>query len=55
MVKMKTHGGKREGARRPLKYGEATTTVAFRVPTSKAEAVRELVRKFLEVPLIDIL
>jgi len=51
----KSHGGKRTGTGPKRNYGEATTTVAFRVPISKAEAVRELVKQYLQVPLIEIL
>jgi hypothetical protein len=48
MKKNNTHGGKRPNAGRKPKYNEATTTVAFRVPVSKVEQVKELVRKLLK-------
>lgn len=40
-------GGTRSGAGRKPKYKEATTTVAFRVPISKVQQVKELVKKLL--------
>lgn len=44
-----TRGGKRPGAGRKQKNGEATTTVAFRVPVSRAKELKELVKaKLLE-------
>lgn len=42
------HGGKRAGSGQKLKYGEPTTTVAFRVPVSKTDVVKDLVNKKLE-------
>lgn len=47
MQKKITHGGKREGSGRKLKYGEATTTVAFRVPLSKVDEITKLINKKL--------
>lgn len=45
----KTHGGKRPGAGNKPKYGEATTTVAFRCPESKVEELKAIVMaKLLE-------
>ena len=41
------HGGKREGAGRPKKHGEPTTTIAFRVPVSKVEQVKQAVKKLI--------
>lgn len=40
---IKGSGGKREGAggKKPLKYGEQTVNVTFRVPISKKEAFRK--------------
>lgn len=43
-----THGGKRKGSGQKLKYGEATTTVSFRVPISGAEDIKKTVRKKLK-------
>lgn len=42
------HGGKRPGAGAKLKYGEPTTTVAFRVPVSKVDDVKASVNKMKE-------
>lgn len=42
------HGGKRAGSGQKLKYGEPTTTVAFRVPISKRQEIRDLVAEKLE-------
>lgn len=41
-----THGGKRPGAGRPKSTKEATTTVAFRVPVSHVNAVKELIKDY---------
>ncbi len=41
------HGGKRLGAGRPKENKEATITVAFRVPVSKVEVIKEVVKKKL--------
>ena len=41
-------GGKREGAGAKPKYNEPTKTTAFRVPISKIDEVKKLVREFLE-------
>lgn len=43
-MKPKTkQGGSRKGSGAKLKYGEPTTTTAFRVPISKVEEIRLLV------------
>lgn len=41
------HGGARRGAGRKEKYGEPTVTVSFRVPLSKAPAIKTIVNKKL--------
>jgi hypothetical protein len=41
-------GGKRAGAGPPLKYGEETEVVKFRVPKSKKEIIVDLVHEALE-------
>jgi hypothetical protein len=46
--KKETRGGYRENAKRPLKYGEPTVTVNYRVPASQRLAVNDLVKKFLK-------
>jgi hypothetical protein len=47
-MKKGNHGGKREGAGPPFKYGEETCNVTLRVPTSKKAEVKELVYAYLE-------
>lgn len=44
----KKRGGNREGSGAKQKFGEPTTTIAFRVPESKAEEAREFVNSMLE-------
>lgn len=43
-----TKGGKRKGAGRKQKYGEATITVAFRIPKSKKEQVVSAVQQIIK-------
>ena len=45
--KKPTHGGKRKGSGAKPKYSEPTTTIAFRVPISKVEKIKQLVKDFL--------
>jgi len=40
----KPHGGKREGSGAKSKYGEPTVTIAFRVPKSKEEEAKNLIK-----------
>lgn len=48
MKKIK-RGGKREGSGKPEKYGEPTVHLTFRVPVSKKEEIKALVKnKLLE-------
>lgn len=47
-MKQETRGGSRPGSGPKLKYNEATTTVAFRVPVSKAGEIKEMVNKQLK-------
>ena len=47
-MKKGTRGGKRQNAGRLPKYNEPTKTISFRVPESKAEEIKELVKKYLE-------
>ena len=47
MKKKLTHGGNRDGSGRKQKYNEPTVTIAFRVPASKLDQVKELVATFL--------
>lgn len=43
-----THGGPRKNSGQKPKYTEPTATVSFRVPQSKVEDVKVLVKKYLE-------
>jgi hypothetical protein len=42
-----TRGGIRKGAGAKPKYNEPTTTIAFRVPISKVEEIKSLVKSKL--------
>ena len=46
-MKKENRGGKRVGAGPPFKYGEETCNVTLRIPKSKKEEVKELVRSYL--------
>lgn len=39
-----TYGGKRKGCGNKPKYNEKTTTIAFRVPISKVDEVKQLIK-----------
>jgi len=41
-------GGKRKGSGNKPKYGEPTTTIAFRVPISRKEHVKTVMNKLLD-------
>lgn len=41
-------GGKREGAGAKHKYGEPTTTVAFRIPKSHKDSIKKIIRVYLD-------
>ena len=43
----KTHGGKRINSGAKPKYNEPTKTTSFRIPISKIDEVKKLVRDFL--------
>ncbi len=43
-TKKPTRGGTRKGAGAKPKYNEPTTTIAFRVPVSKVERIKQLVK-----------
>ncbi len=45
--KKETRGGSRQNAGAKPKYGEPTTTIAFRVPISEAELIKRLVKTLL--------
>ena len=45
--KIDNRGGKREGTGAKPKYNEPTKTTAFRIPISKIDEVKKLVREFL--------
>lgn len=42
------NGGHRPGSGQKPKYGEPTATVSFRVPQSKVEDIKVLVKNYLE-------
>jgi len=44
----KSRGGKRIGSGRIHKYGGPTINITFRVPISSKEAIRKLVRDYLD-------
>jgi len=44
MKKKKKSGGKREGAGRKNLYAEPTTTIAFRVPASRIQEIKDHVK-----------
>jgi hypothetical protein len=41
-------GGKRAGAGAKHKYGEPTTTVAFRIPKSHKDSIKKIIRVYLD-------
>ena len=43
-----THGGPRKNSGTKPKYSEPTKTITFRVPQSKVEDVKVMVKKYLE-------
>lgn len=47
-----TRGGTRQGSGAKPKYKEPTKTIAFRVPESKINEVKELVKNYLKTFLI---
>lgn len=46
--KKENRGGAREGSGRKPKYGEETTTIAFRVPVSKVDLVKKAVKELID-------
>ena len=46
--KKETRGGTRKGAGAKHKYGEPTKTIAFRVPVSRIEHVKRLLKTLLD-------
>jgi len=44
MKQNKQHGGARQGSGAKPKYSEKTTTIAFRVPVSKVEEVKQIIK-----------
>ena len=48
VTKAKNHGGKRAGAGAKTKYGEPTTTIAFRVPNSKKVELKTTIKTHLK-------
>jgi hypothetical protein len=47
-TKIERRGGKRQFAGSIHKYGELTTNITIRVPISKKQEVRELVKNYLK-------
>ena len=45
MTATKEWGGARKGSGAKLKYSEKTTTIAFRVPISKVDEVKVLIKQ----------
>ena len=45
MTNKKQHGGARQGSGAKPKYNEKTTTIAFRVPISKVDEVKVLIKE----------
>jgi cation transport regulator ChaC len=41
-------GGPRDGSGAKLKYGERTTTIAFRIPVSQKSAIKILVKEMMK-------
>lgn len=46
-MKTEKRGGRRIGAGRKSMYGEAMTTISFRVPASSKETILQMVRVYL--------
>lgn len=44
VTKKKDWGGAREGSGAKQKYNEKTTTIAFRVPISKVDEVKQIIK-----------
>ena len=47
-VKKETRGGARKGSGAKPKYNEPTKTIAFRVPISKIESVKNTIKTLLD-------
>jgi len=48
MTKKEKRGGTRKGAGAKPKFGEPTTTIAFRVPESKVPEIKKIVKTKIE-------
>lgn len=46
-MKNETRGGTRQGSGAKPKYNEQTTTIAFRVPVSKVDEIKHIVKEKL--------
>lgn len=44
-----SHGGHRKNAGRKRKYGEKTKVLTFRIPISKFDYIKEIIKYILEV------
>lgn len=47
-MEKETRGGARKGSGAKPKYNEQTKTIAFRVPVSKIESVKSLIKTLLD-------
>jgi hypothetical protein len=47
-LKKENRGGKRLGAGHPFKYGEKTSNITFRIPTSHKEIIKSMVKEYLD-------
>ena len=48
-----TRGGTRQGSGAKPKYGEPTTNITFRIPVSKKEYVKNMVKVYLNSLKLD--
>lgn len=47
-MKQEKRGGSRKNAGAKLKYSEPTKTIAFRVPISKIDELKSIIKKYLQ-------
>lgn len=52
MEKYKKSGGTRKGSGAKPKYNEPTTTIAFRVPVSKVDEIKDIVKAKLSLAIL---
>jgi hypothetical protein len=46
-TKIERRGGVREGAGPPFAYGEATCNLTVRIPASRKDEIREMIKQYL--------